>query len=87
MVVTVASASPRANSSVTWSPASGSRALTLNGRMFQDLRTVLPRQDTWSANHYRLINWGENLALTPLELADNSIPEKYRSLATLIKTS
>jgi triacylglycerol lipase len=41
--------------------------------------------DSWSANHYRLINWGENIAPTPLELADDSVPEKYLSLAKLIK--
>ena len=43
--------------------------------------------DTWSANHYRLINWGENLAPTPLELADDSIAEKYRRLAEHLQQS
>ncbi|HJZ79408.1 MAG TPA: hypothetical protein VKD91_03655 [Pyrinomonadaceae bacterium] len=40
--------------------------------------------DAWSANHFRLINWGENIAPTPLELADDSIIEKYRTLAKQI---
>ena len=42
--------------------------------------------DAWSANHYRLINWGENLAPTPLELVDNNIVQKYLSLATRLKS-
>jgi triacylglycerol lipase len=43
--------------------------------------------DAWSANHWRLINWGENLAPSPLELADNSIPERYRNLVKLVKAA
>lgn len=35
---------------------------------------------TWNANHYRLVNWGENLAPTPFELADESIVKKYLTL-------
>lgn len=41
--------------------------------------------EPWSANHYQLINWGENIAPTPLELADNGIVQKYRKLASQIK--
>ncbi len=41
--------------------------------------------DAWSANHYRLVNWGENLAPTPLELIDNTIVQKYQQLARHIK--
>jgi len=41
--------------------------------------------DAWSANHYRLINWGENIAPTPLELADQGITQKYQKLARQIK--
>jgi triacylglycerol lipase len=41
--------------------------------------------DPWIANHYRLVNWGENLAPTPLELIDDSIVQKYRTLASQIK--
>jgi triacylglycerol lipase len=41
--------------------------------------------DSWSANHFREINWGENIAPTPLELVDSSIAQKYRSLAKQIK--
>jgi len=41
--------------------------------------------DAWSTNHYQEINWGENLALTPLELADDGIVQKYRKLASQIK--
>jgi len=42
--------------------------------------------DTWNVNHYRLVNWGENLAPTPLELIDNSIVQKYLGLAGRLKT-
>ena len=38
----------------------------------------------WETNHYRMINWGENLAPSPLELADDSIVKKYLSLAKQI---
>jgi triacylglycerol lipase len=41
--------------------------------------------DVWPANHYRLINWGENLAPTPIELADESILDRYRALGRQIK--
>ena len=41
--------------------------------------------DPWNGNHYRLINWGENIAPTPFELADQTIVERYRSLAKMIK--
>jgi triacylglycerol lipase len=41
--------------------------------------------EPWNANHYRLINWGENLAPTPLELADGHIVQKYLSLAVQLK--
>ena len=42
--------------------------------------------EPWSANHYRLVNWGENIAPTPLELIDNSIVQKYLGLAGRLKT-
>ncbi|MEP6820142.1 MAG: alpha/beta fold hydrolase [bacterium] len=41
--------------------------------------------DGWEANHFREINWGMNLIPSPLELADHSIVEKYRSLVNRIK--
>jgi len=41
--------------------------------------------DPWSGNHYRLINWGENIAPTQLELVDQTIVEKYVSLAQRVK--
>ena len=41
--------------------------------------------EPWKANHYRLINWGENIAPTPLELLDNSIVQKYLGLAGRLK--
>ena len=37
--------------------------------------------DAWETSHFRMINWGTNLVPTPLELADSSIVEKYRTLA------
>jgi len=40
--------------------------------------------DAWETNHFRMINWGANLVPTPLELADSSIVEKYRTLANQI---
>jgi len=43
--------------------------------------------DAWSANHFRLINWGESIVPTPLELADNAILERYRSLVQQIKAA
>ena len=41
--------------------------------------------DAWETNHYRMINWGENLAPTPLEFADDSIVQKYQELVSKIK--
>ena len=40
--------------------------------------------DAWEASHFRMINWGTNLVPTPLELADSSIVEKYRTLANQV---
>ena len=40
--------------------------------------------DDWATNHPRQVNWGTNLVPTPLEIADSSIVEKYRSLANQI---
>jgi len=40
--------------------------------------------DVWEANHFRLVNWGANLAPTPHELADSSIVEKYRTLVNQV---
>lgn len=40
--------------------------------------------DTWETNHPRQVNWGTNLVPTPLEIADSSIIEKYRTLANQI---
>jgi len=39
---------------------------------------------TCEANHFRLLNWGTNIILTPHELQDDSIVEKYRELAKRI---
>jgi triacylglycerol lipase len=41
--------------------------------------------NAWNANHFRLINWGENIALTPLEISDDTIVERYRSLVKHVK--
>lgn len=38
----------------------------------------------WETNHPRQVNWGTNLVPTPLELADSSVVEKYRTLANQI---
>lgn len=39
----------------------------------------------WNANHFRIVNWGTDILLTPSELIDNTILEGYRSLATRVK--
>jgi len=41
--------------------------------------------EPWSANHYRLINWGEDIVPTPLELIDHSIVQKYLGLADRLR--
>ena len=41
--------------------------------------------NAWEANHFRVINWGTDIVPTLIELIDNTIVEKYRSLATRIK--
>jgi triacylglycerol lipase len=46
--------------------------------------TALPN---WDANHFRLINWGANLLPSPLELADQTIVDKYRTLVNQIKNA
>jgi triacylglycerol lipase len=38
----------------------------------------------WEANHFRLINWGENFVPTPAELGDDSIIEKYKTLVATV---
>jgi len=43
--------------------------------------------EVWEANHPRLVNWGTNLVVSPLELAERSIVERYRELAQRIKTN
>lgn len=37
--------------------------------------------DTWPVNHFREVNWGENLLPTPIEIADGSIGQRYLDLA------
>lgn len=39
----------------------------------------------WEANHFRVVNWGTNLGLTPSELSDDSIIRKYLALVDKIK--
>jgi triacylglycerol lipase len=41
--------------------------------------------ETWDANHYRVVNWGTNLFPSPHELVDQSIVERYKSLARRVK--
>lgn len=40
---------------------------------------------TWEASHFRLVNWGDNIVPSPLELLDRSIVEQYRSLARYLQ--
>jgi hypothetical protein len=44
-------------------------------------RSAWTHLGAWNANHYRLVNWGENLAPTPFELVDDAIVKKYLALA------
>ena len=37
---------------------------------------------TWPVNHFRQINWGTDILLTPSEESDNTIVEKYNALVT-----
>ncbi len=41
--------------------------------------------DVWEANHFRLINWGNNILPSLLDLNDNTFVEKYRTLVTRVK--
>lgn len=41
--------------------------------------------EVWEANHFRVINWGSEIVPSPLELIDNTIVERYRTLATRAK--
>jgi triacylglycerol lipase len=34
----------------------------------------------WEADHFRLINWGTDIVLTPFELMDKTIVENYRAI-------
>jgi len=53
--------------------------------------TLAERSDSWislgvwEANHFRIVNWGTDIFLTPPELIDHIIEEKYRSLVTQVK--
>jgi triacylglycerol lipase len=42
--------------------------------------------ETWPANHFRMINWGTNILLTPSEEKDNTIVEKYKAVAERLRT-
>ncbi len=41
--------------------------------------------DVWEANHFRLINWGNNILPSLLDLNDNTFVEKYRTLVARVK--
>jgi len=38
----------------------------------------------WEANHFRLVNWGTDLVLTPAELSDDTIIDNYRAIAARV---
>jgi triacylglycerol lipase len=40
---------------------------------------------TWPVNHFRQINWGTNIVLTPSEENDNTLVEKYTALAARLR--
>ena len=40
---------------------------------------------TWHVNHFRQINWGTDILLTPSEESDNTIVEKYKALAVRLR--
>ena len=41
--------------------------------------------EIWPGNHFRQINWGTNILLTPSEENDNTIVEKYTALAARLR--
>lgn len=41
--------------------------------------------DAWEANHFRVINWGNDIVPSPLELIDNTIVDRYRTLTARVK--
>src|SRR5437870_8663834 len=41
--------------------------------------------EVWPRNHFRQINWGTNIVLTPSEENDNTIVEKYTALAARLR--
>ncbi len=41
--------------------------------------------EIWPGNHFRQINWGTNILLTPSEEDDNTIVEQYTALATRLR--
>ena len=41
--------------------------------------------ENWPVNHFRQINWGANILLTPSEENDNTIVEKYKALAVRLR--
>jgi hypothetical protein len=68
-------------------------SLQVLNKVTTDLFRLRPRRwatrpwtplDAWETSHFRMINWGTNILPTPLELADSSIVEKYRTLANQV---
>ena len=54
--------------------------VSVSSATFGQLRENWSFLGTWEADHFRLINWGTNISLSPFELMDNSILANYKDL-------
>jgi len=59
--------------------------VSVESARFGQLRENWTFLETWPGNHFRQINWGTNILLTPSEESDNTIVEKYKELATRLR--
>jgi triacylglycerol lipase len=58
--------------------------VSVTSATFGQLREKWTLLETWEGNHFRVINWGTDLIPNPLELADDTIVERYLSIASRI---
>jgi triacylglycerol lipase len=56
--------------------------VSVNSAAFGQLREKWTLLESWEGNHFRVINWGTDLIPNPLELADDSVVQRYLSLAS-----
>jgi len=55
--------------------------VSVNSAKFGQLEENWTFLGRWPASHFRLINWGTHIFLTPLEQADETIVDQYKILA------